>query len=286
MPPHGVDLIDEDDAGRVRLSLLEEVPDARRSHTHEHFHEVRSGHLEERAAGLSRHGLGQEGLPRTGRPHQEHAFREPSTEAGELLRILEELDDLVQLFLGLVGACHVGECDLRCVRRDQLGLGSAELEGPVPATLHGPEDPDPEDSEHHPGQDGEQDGQEAGALRLGGDDHVLLLEIGDLLGLDGVGEARGEGSEVLPFPREGGVELPFHLVRAHERHRVDVPSTQLLPELGVVQLHLVRVLGPEHLKGHHRHEGHEDPERERLGSVVPSAFLRRLVGRLICHACS
>ena len=40
VPSHGVDLVDEDDAGRVRLPLLEEVADPGRTHSHEHFHEI------------------------------------------------------------------------------------------------------------------------------------------------------------------------------------------------------------------------------------------------------
>ena len=43
-------------------------------------------------------------LPVPGGPDQQRALRQPAAEPGELLRVLQELDDLLQLDLGLVGA--------------------------------------------------------------------------------------------------------------------------------------------------------------------------------------
>ena len=56
---NGVDLVDEDDAGRGGLGLLEEVAHAACAHAHEHLHEVRAGYREERHARLACHGLGE-----------------------------------------------------------------------------------------------------------------------------------------------------------------------------------------------------------------------------------
>ncbi len=39
---HGIDLVDEDDARRVLLGLLEHVAHARRPHADKHFHEIRA----------------------------------------------------------------------------------------------------------------------------------------------------------------------------------------------------------------------------------------------------
>src|SRR5205807_4869238 len=44
----------------------------------------------------------EERLARSGRPHQQYALRNAATELLELLRFLEELDDLLQFFLRLV----------------------------------------------------------------------------------------------------------------------------------------------------------------------------------------
>ena len=82
---------------------------------HEHLHEVASAHAEERHARLAGHRLGQERLPRAGRAEQEGALRDAPAEALELLRVAQELDDLLQLLLGLVGSGHVAEGDLDLV---------------------------------------------------------------------------------------------------------------------------------------------------------------------------
>ena len=61
MAPDGIDLIDEDDAGRVLLGLLEHVAHARGADADEHLDEVRSGDSEERHLRLAqlRHRCGR-----------------------------------------------------------------------------------------------------------------------------------------------------------------------------------------------------------------------------------
>ena len=53
----GVDLVDEDDAGRVALALLEQIAHAAGADADEHLHEVRARDGEERHACLARDGL-------------------------------------------------------------------------------------------------------------------------------------------------------------------------------------------------------------------------------------
>ena len=48
-----IDFIDEDDAGRMLLRLLEHVAHARGAHADEHFHEVGTGNTEERNLGFA-----------------------------------------------------------------------------------------------------------------------------------------------------------------------------------------------------------------------------------------
>ena len=148
--PHRVDLIDEDDARRMGLALLEEVADARGADPDEHLHEVRARHLEEGSAGLAGHGLRHQRLPRPGRPHEEDALGQAPAEPGEAVRVLEKLDDLLELILRLFGARHVLEGHFRGVRRDEFRLGAPELEGAVAASLHRPEEPEPEEDQDHP----------------------------------------------------------------------------------------------------------------------------------------
>ena len=54
LPAHRIDLVDEHDARRILLRLLEHVAHARGADAHEHLDEVRAGDREERHAGLAR----------------------------------------------------------------------------------------------------------------------------------------------------------------------------------------------------------------------------------------
>ena len=62
VPADGVDLVDEDDAGRVLLALLEEVADARGADADEHLDEVGAGDREEGDVGLAGDGAREERL--------------------------------------------------------------------------------------------------------------------------------------------------------------------------------------------------------------------------------
>ena len=58
LPAHGIDLIDEHDAGSTLLGLLEQVADPAGADAHEHLHEFRAGDREEGHTGFAGHGLG------------------------------------------------------------------------------------------------------------------------------------------------------------------------------------------------------------------------------------
>src|SRR4029078_6075864 len=135
-----VDLVDEDDARRVLLALLEEVADARGADADEHLDEVRAGDREERDVGLAGDGAREQRLAGAGRAHEQHALRDAPTELLELLRLLEELDDLLELLLRLVDPGDVLERHLLLRAGGQLGAALPERQGLVPAALHLPHD--------------------------------------------------------------------------------------------------------------------------------------------------
>ncbi len=144
LPAYGVDLVHEDDAGRVLLGLLEEVTHAAGADTDEHLDEVRAGDGEEGHTGLAGDGAGEERLARPRRPDQERAFGYAGAELLELLGRFEELLDLGELLDGLVGPCDVGEGDLGLVFGHPTGTALAEAHDPVSATLHGAHEQDEE----------------------------------------------------------------------------------------------------------------------------------------------
>ena len=107
----GVDLVNEDDAGRFFLGLLEQIAHFRGPHAHEHLHELGAGHGEERHVRLARHCLGQHGLAGAGRPDEQNALGHLRANVAVAPGIVQILDDLRQVLLGLVLSGHVGELD-------------------------------------------------------------------------------------------------------------------------------------------------------------------------------
>ncbi len=126
----GVDLVHEDDAGGVLLGLLEEVADAAGADADEHLDEVRAGDREEGDAGLTGDGARQQRLAGAGRAVEQHSLRDAGAERLELLRVLEELLDLVQLLHRLVHPGDVAEGDLGRVHGHPLRARLAEVHHP------------------------------------------------------------------------------------------------------------------------------------------------------------
>ena len=196
MAADGVDLIDEDDAGRVLLRLLEHVADAARAHADEHLDEVGARDGEERHIGFAGDGAGQQRLAGAGRTDQQHAARDAAAEPLELLRIAQELDDLLQVVLRLVDAGDVLERDAAMALGEQLRLRLAEAHGPAAARLHlaHEEDPHGDEQQHRePGHEHAEQRRHVVLGRLGGDLHALLLQLVDQAGI-----VRRIGLEVAP----------------------------------------------------------------------------------------
>src|SRR6185369_10616936 len=122
-----VDLVDEDDAGRVLLALFEQVAHAAGTDADEHFHEIRAGNAEERHARFTRDRASEQRLARTGRTHHQHALGDAPTEPLKLLRVLEEGDELFDLVFGLVDTGDVREGDLvlRLAQQARAALAEA-----------------------------------------------------------------------------------------------------------------------------------------------------------------
>src|SRR5678815_3332137 len=109
MAADGVDFVDEDDARGRLLGLVEHVADAAGADADEHLDEVRAGDGEEGNARLTRNGAGKKRLAGARRADQQRALRDLAAEASEATRVLEEFDDLLKLFAGLVDAGDVCE---------------------------------------------------------------------------------------------------------------------------------------------------------------------------------
>ena len=76
-----------------------------------HLDEVGPARRDERHAGFARHRPRQQRLARARRADQQDAARDPSADRREARRVLQEVDDLLHLVLGLVHAGDVLEHD-------------------------------------------------------------------------------------------------------------------------------------------------------------------------------
>ena len=232
-PAHRVDLVDEDDAGGILLALFEEVAHAGSAHAHEHLHEIRAADAEERHVGLTRDGPRQQGLARSRRADEEHALGYPAPEFRESLRIAQEFDDLFELSLGLLDACHVLEGHPVLPSRGHPGLALAEGEGLSSAGLHLPHEEDPDTDEEQHGKPGDEDGLPYARLVVGlrlDPDPVLCHELHEL-GIVGC----------------KGLELPAVFVRAADilsldGYRGHLVGIDRLDE--IAERHILVLLGP------------------------------------------
>ena len=161
-----VDLIDEHDARRILLRILEKITDTGGSHADKHFHKIRPGDAEERNSRLPGDRFCQQGLSCSRRSLKKHALRDPRAYLDIFLRRLKEIDDLLELFFLLLQPCHIGEgdLDLILIRQPRAALSEVHrlcIRSAVLA-VHKKE------NEEHPGQCDEhrdQDGREHGFSR-------------------------------------------------------------------------------------------------------------------------
>ena len=124
---HGVDLVDEHDGGGGLFRLLKQVAHTAGAHADIHFHKVGTGDGQEFHARLTGHGLGQQSLAGARRAHQQHALGDACAQIVVLLRIAQEVHDLLQLLLFLLCAGHVAEGDRVILVIGGGGVGLAEV---------------------------------------------------------------------------------------------------------------------------------------------------------------
>src|SRR5690606_22829403 len=260
---HGVDLVDEDDAGRMLLGLLEHVAHAAGTHANEHFDEVGTGDGEEGNLGLARHGLGQQRLAGARRADHQHATRNAAPQALEFARIAQELDQLGHLFLGLVATGHVGKGGLDLVFGKQARLALAKAHRPTLATgttLHLAHEEHEHRDDHQDREAGHQQlGPDALLLRLRAfDQHVVVYQIPDqAIVLD----RRTDGLEGFAIAALADDHVTI------DGHALDTAFLDLLKELGIVER--LR-LGRAGEVVHHRHEdrGDDQPQDQVFCHVV------------------
>jgi hypothetical protein len=257
-----IELVDEDDGRRLGARLLEEVAYAGSAHADEHLHELRTADREERHAGLAGHGLRQQRLARAGRPDQQHALGHAAAETAVFLRVLQEVDDFLELGLGLVDAGDVGERHLGVGLHIDLGLALADGHETAAETLllrDLAEHEHPQSEEHHdrqnPGQDIAQQDAEAA---FGG------APVGDAILLQFAGNVRidARGHELGGFAGFGALDGAVDVLIGDD-DVIDLAVLEVGLELAVGDRLDLLVLLPKRLQ-------QQDPQhgRQRIPEVV------------------
>ena len=163
-----VDLVDEDNRGRILLGLFEQVTHTTRTDTDEHLNEVRARNRVERHSGLAGNSLCEQGLTGSRRSVQQHTLRDAGTNLLELRGFLQELLNFSEFLERLIGSGDISEGNLRVFLRHQLGARLAKLHDTAGATaLHpGHHDPNKEHDEHDREQQRQRSGQPVRAGHL------------------------------------------------------------------------------------------------------------------------
>ena len=91
--------------------MLEKVTHSRGTDANEHLHEVGTRHREEWYASLSGYSLGQQRLTSTWRAYEQRALGNLTSQIGIFLRVLQKVDNLLDLLLGTSLTCYVLERD-------------------------------------------------------------------------------------------------------------------------------------------------------------------------------
>src|ERR1700674_3211626 len=131
----GVDLVHEDDARRNLLRLFEKVANSSGTDADEHLHELGGADREERDLRLARDRACHQSLAGAGRPRKKDAVRDSSADLGVARRLPKVIDDLLEVFLGLLIRGDVGEGDVWPLLRVHAGAALADSE---PKPLAGP----------------------------------------------------------------------------------------------------------------------------------------------------
>src|SRR4029077_2231132 len=190
-----------------------------------------------------------------------------AAEALEFSGIAEELDDLLQILLGLVDARHILEGDPPVRFRQQLGAALAEAERFTPCPLHLPREEDPHPDQRNEGKPRHQQRDEPGhvvLLRTGGDRYALAVEALD--------QARVIGGVSLEAAAVRERAVDFRALDQNVAHATLIDFIQQLREGNVLRRRaLTRVLEQGEQREQQQNDNHPKGEVPQIG-VHPVSF--------------
>src|SRR3989454_1784092 len=138
MAPDGINFVNEDDAWRILLALFKKIAYAACAYADKHLYEVRTGNREEWNVRFTGNRTRKQGLAGARRPDEQDALGNSPAQFLELLWVFQELNNFLQLFLGLVRPGDVLERGLLLLRGEQPRTGLAKAQCLVSTRLHLP----------------------------------------------------------------------------------------------------------------------------------------------------
>ena len=227
------------------------------AHADEHLNKIGARDRKKRHIRFAGHGTRQQRFAGSRRAHEQNALGNASAELLELRRLTQVVDDLLQLFLGLVYAGHLLESDLLLLHGEEARPALAERHRLVAAGLHLAHEEEPDADQKNERTQGGQQLQRDVALRF------LLGEVG----------VRGQERRLKSFEvvADMGVELflgrGLHVavqLRALDLGVGYLPLFHLVVQVGVRNL---RVLAPSralrpHAQEHHEADEDKSPEQD------------------------
>ena len=176
---HGIDFVNEDDAGSALLGVLKHIAHTRRANAHEHLDKVRAGNGEEGHASLARDRLCEQRLAGARRPDQEDAARNVAAKPLELGRIPQKVDNFLHLFLGFITPGHIGKAHLVRAVVEHSCLALAKGERAALAALHLAHEEHPHANEQEHREPAHENGLQERGLLFGLAEHlpVILSEV-------------------------------------------------------------------------------------------------------------
>src|SRR6185436_988946 len=144
MTAHRIDFIDEDDARGVFLALFEQVAHAGRTNADKHFHEIGTADGEKWNVGFAGNRSCQQRFSGARRSNQKHTLGNAPAQFLEFLRLLQKVDDFLELFLRFFNTCNILESNYLLMCRQQAGAAFSEGKGFVSTALHLTHEENPE----------------------------------------------------------------------------------------------------------------------------------------------
>src|SRR5258708_8610342 len=96
---NSVKFVDEYDAGRMLLGLLEQIAHTGGAYSHKHFYEIATADRKKRHFRLAGYRTRQQRFASSGRANQYHSFWDVRTQILVLLMVLEKINNLLHIEL-------------------------------------------------------------------------------------------------------------------------------------------------------------------------------------------